>query len=63
MGMNSATADYACLWCKVQKDNRWDTTKLSNYYNQQPLQRTLEGKSRSSVNARKTIMGALMSLS
>ena len=24
------------------KDNTWDTTKLSNYYNQQPLQRTLE---------------------
>ena len=42
MGMNSATADYACLWCKIHKDNRWDTTKLSNYYNQQPLQRTLE---------------------
>lgn len=42
MGMNSATADYACLWCKVHKDNRWDTTKLSNYYNKQPLQRTLE---------------------
>lgn len=22
MGMNSATADYACVWCKVHKDNR-----------------------------------------
>jgi len=42
MGINSTTADYACLWCKVHKDNRWDTTKLSNYYNQQPIQRTLE---------------------
>ena len=42
MGMTSATADYACLWCKVHKDNRWDTTKLSHYYNQQPLQRTLK---------------------
>ena len=42
MGMNSATADYACLWCKIHKDNRWDTSKPSNYYNQQPLQRTLE---------------------
>ncbi|CAB4024927.1 Hypothetical predicted protein, partial [Paramuricea clavata] len=27
LGLSSATADYACLWCKVHKDNRWDTSK------------------------------------
>ena len=25
MGINSATANFACLWCNVQKQNRWDT--------------------------------------
>ena len=23
MGINSATGDYACLWCKIHKDDRW----------------------------------------
>ena len=32
MGMNSATADYACLWCKMF---RWDTSKPSDYYNKE----------------------------
>ena len=42
MGMNSATADYACLWCKIFKEERWDTSKPSDYYNKEPLKRTLE---------------------
>ena len=34
MGMsNSVTADYACLWCKIFKEERWDTSKPSDYYN------------------------------
>lgn len=33
MGMNSVTADYACLWCKIFKGERWDTSKPSDYYN------------------------------
>ena len=40
--MNSATADYACLWCKIFKEERWDTSKPSDYYNKEPLKRTLE---------------------
>ena len=27
MGLNSATADYACLWCEIRKQFRWDTSK------------------------------------
>ena len=27
MGLNSATADYACLWCEIHKQFRWDTSK------------------------------------
>jgi len=28
MGLNSATADYAYLWCKIFKEERWDTSRL-----------------------------------
>ena len=34
MGINSATADYACLWCKIHKDDRWDTSKPFSQYNE-----------------------------
>ncbi|KAJ7327833.1 hypothetical protein OS493_026112 [Desmophyllum pertusum] len=42
LGLSSATADYACLWCKIHKDNRWDTSKHMGYYNEEPIRRTLE---------------------
>ena len=42
LGLNSASADYACLWCKIHKDDRWDTGKPINYYNEEPMRRTLE---------------------
>lgn len=42
MDLNSATADYACLWCKIHKDVRWDTTKPFDYFNKEPLKRTLD---------------------
>ena len=42
MGMNLATADYECLWCKMFKDDRWDTSKLSDYYNKAPFKRDLQ---------------------
>ena len=42
LGLSSATADYACLWCKVHKDNRWDTSKGMDFYNQEPNRRTLK---------------------
>lgn len=34
MGLSNATANYACLWCKIHKDQRWDTTKTLNFYNE-----------------------------
>ena len=40
--MDLRTRQLLTTLCKIHKDNRWDTTKLSNYYNQQPLQRTQE---------------------
>ena len=42
LGLSSATADYACLWCKIHKDNRWETSKPMNYYNEEPMRRTLD---------------------
>lgn len=42
MGLNSATGDYACLWCKIHKDDRWDTSKPFSKYNEVPQWRTLE---------------------
>ena len=42
MGLNSATADYACLWCEIHKQFRWDTSKDFLFYNTEPLKRTLE---------------------
>ena len=42
LGLSSATADYACLWCKIHKDDRWDTSKPMNCYNEEPMRHTLE---------------------
>ncbi|CAB4016317.1 Hypothetical predicted protein [Paramuricea clavata] len=42
MGLNSATADYACLWCEIHRQFRWDTSKDLLFYNTGPLKRTLE---------------------
>ena len=41
MGLNSANAEYACLWCEIHKDLRWDTSKDLLFYTA-PLKRTLE---------------------
>ena len=43
MGLNAATANYSCLWCHVHKNDRWDTSKPLNYYNEEPFKRTLDG--------------------
>ncbi|CAB3981176.1 Hypothetical predicted protein, partial [Paramuricea clavata] len=42
MGINSATANYSCLWCNIHKNNRWDTSKCFNFYHQNKQKRTLE---------------------
>ena len=42
MGLNTANADYACLWCAIHKEFRWDTSKYLLFYNTLPLKRTVE---------------------
>ena len=41
-GLSGATSNYACLYCKVHKDQRWDTSKDLAYYNQPPLARSID---------------------
>ena len=41
MGLKGATSLYACLWCKVHKNNRWETDKHFTCYNSPPMMRTL----------------------
>ena len=31
-GLQNATCNYSCLWCKNQKDQRWDMSHDVNYY-------------------------------
>jgi len=41
MGLSSATSDYACLWCKIHKLQRFDMSKPRDYYNTAPIARSL----------------------
>lgn len=31
-GLNGSTANQSCVWCKVRKDDLWDTSKAWNHY-------------------------------
>ena len=42
LGLKGATSFYACAWCKVHKDKRWDLNHEEDFYNKPPLQRTLK---------------------
>ena len=42
IGINSAAADYSCLWCDIHKSDRWDTSHSFSYCNKDPHCRTLE---------------------
>ena len=42
LGLKGATSFYACAWCKVHKDKRWDMNHEEDFYNKPPLQRTLK---------------------
>ena len=42
LGLNGATANYACAWFKIQKDDRWKTDPHFSYFNSKPLSRSLQ---------------------
>lgn len=42
MGLRNAKSDYACLWCKIFKLDRFDMTKDRDFYNTFPNCRTLK---------------------
>eukprot|EP00117_Sycon_ciliatum_P048316 scpid94204/ scgid34412/ len=41
MGLSSATANHACVWCKVHKAQRHDSTASADLFNSPPVARTL----------------------
>ena len=41
-GLSGAISNHACLYCKVHKDQRWDTSKDPAYYNKCLMARTLD---------------------
>ena len=41
MGLSGATSDYACLWCKIHKLERFNMSKPKDHYSSQPIARTL----------------------
>ena len=41
MELKGATSLYACLWCKIHKDKRWETDKHFHHFNSPPMMRTL----------------------
>lgn len=42
LGLNRATGNYACAWCKLHKEDRWKMDKHFNDFNSPPLARTLQ---------------------
>lgn len=42
LGLSGATSNYACAWCKVHKDSRWNMSYNVYHYSSPDLKRTLE---------------------
>ena len=34
MGLKSATSHYACVWCKIHKNKRWDTSFTLDHFDE-----------------------------
>lgn len=42
MGLKGATSHYACVWCKIHKNNRWDTSFNLDHYQSPDLKRSIK---------------------
>ena len=42
MGLQNATSNHSCIWCKVHRESRWDMSYNLSHYNEAPLKRTLK---------------------
>ncbi|XP_070549167.1 uncharacterized protein [Ptychodera flava] len=42
MGFAGATSNHSCIWCKIEKDQRWDTTKPLDFYSSSNMIRSLD---------------------
>ncbi|CAB4038959.1 Hypothetical predicted protein, partial [Paramuricea clavata] len=53
LGLSGATSNYACSWCKVHKDERWNMKYDLEYYSSSKLKRTLEDLKKSATKSSK----------
>ncbi|CAC5396321.1 unnamed protein product [Mytilus coruscus] len=42
LGLGSSTGEFACPWCKIPKHERWDTTKVWDFYHSEYMKRTIK---------------------
>ena len=42
LGLQNATCNHACIWCKVHKDGRWNMSHDHRHFNEGPLRRTMK---------------------
>ena len=41
LGLQNATSNHSCIWCKIHRESRWDMSYNLSHYNETPLKRTL----------------------
>ena len=42
MGLQNATSNHSCIWCKIHRESRWDMSYNLSHYKEAPLKRTLD---------------------
>ncbi len=42
LGLKTATSNYSCAWCKLHKDDRWNMEFDLEYFNSDPIKRTIQ---------------------
>lgn len=55
MGLSGTTSDYACLWCKIHKLERFDMSKPKDHYNGPPIASTLLENARNPATVTKQV--------
>ncbi|KAK3082818.1 hypothetical protein FSP39_006271 [Pinctada imbricata] len=53
MGLNAANAKFSCIYCKIDKNDRWDVSKPENFYASDKNKRTVEEMKRMSQSKSK----------
>ena len=40
LGLQNATSNHSCIWCKIHRESRWDMSFNLSDYNEMPLKHT-----------------------